>query len=80
MRDVDRIDTFTNHLGKLWRTYFPDWRFAQLMSNFYSFWGQDLFYKEEEEFMEKFEEFVYRNCSTPFPYDFWYLNEFIDKE
>ena len=46
MRNPDRFYSFTYHLADLWSKYCPDWRFAQLMSNFYTYYGSDLFYNE----------------------------------
>ena len=63
MRDPDRIDDFAYHLAYLWEKYCPDWRFAQLMSNFYSYYKSDLFYNEEEQFMEKFECYIYNEVA-----------------
>lgn len=80
MRDPERIPWFTNRLANLWMKYFPDWRFGQFMSNFYSYYGQDFFYLEEEVWMEKFEEFVYHACENPNRLDFIYYDEFINKE
>lgn len=50
MRDPERIDNFMMRLGELWKTYCPDLRFGQLMSNIASYSSRDIFFLEEEEF------------------------------
>lgn len=63
MRDSNRIPAFVEKLQRYWITYFPDWRFGQLMSNFVSFiftntkWS-DIFYIEDEEMSALLDEFV----------------------
>lgn len=65
MRDEKRIFPFMNEIATLWQTYFPDWRFGQLMSVFENWanWATadtstlDLFYVEEDRFLELFKEF-----------------------
>ena len=39
IRNPERIDEFTKELNRIWKTYFLDWRFGQLMMNFLS-WTQ----------------------------------------
>ena len=62
MRDEKRIFPFINEIATLWQTYFPDWRFGQLMTVFEN-WVKvntsyyDLFYIEEDRFLELFKEF-----------------------
>ena len=51
MRNPDRMKGFLNELEKEWQKV-PDWRFGQLMFNFFSEVG-DPFYREEDEFIEK---------------------------
>ena len=76
MRNSDRIYDFTYHLAELWEKYCPDWRFAQLMSNFYSYYKSDLFYNEEAQFMEKFECYIYNEVACkPDPDDFIYYQK-----
>lgn len=60
MRDIERIEPFMNRLTELWRIHFPDWRFGQLMYNFFYEIG-DPFYLEEDAFLKAFEEFCSRN-------------------
>ncbi len=50
MRNRDRIEPFLMEIGEVWSEYFPDWRFGQLMFNFFSVLG-DPFYYEEDEFL-----------------------------
>lgn len=57
MRDVNRIDNFLSKFGKAWKTL-PDWRFGQLIINFIDWCGGDIFYIEDEDFFEDFEEFI----------------------
>ena len=50
MRDPNRIAPFLTEIGEVWRESFPDWRFGQLMFNFFSVLG-DPFHYEEDEFL-----------------------------
>lgn len=34
IRSLARIDKFTAELNRIWKKYFPDWRYCQLMMNF----------------------------------------------
>lgn len=34
IRSPARIDKFTVELNRIWKKYFPDWRYCQLMMNF----------------------------------------------
>ena len=62
MRDEKRIFPFINEIATLWLTSFPDWRFGQVMTVFEQ-WVRvnkgryDLFYLEEDTFLEYFKEF-----------------------
>lgn len=58
MRDINRIDPFLKEVGKIWKKNFPDWRFMQLISNMQSYFGQDLFYIEEDEFLNLLKKYV----------------------
>lgn len=55
IRDPERIDVFTSELNRIWKTYYPDWRFGQFMSNFLGFVGGikrvDIFFPEELEML-----------------------------
>lgn len=61
MRDVKRIDVFTKELNGVWKYYFPDWRFGQLMSNFLGWLsttkGIDIFFPEEDAMLRYLKEF-----------------------
>ena len=57
MRDINRIPHFITKLSIYWMKV-PDWRFGQLIENFKTYCGrQDLFYMEDEEFEQLFEDF-----------------------
>lgn len=57
MRDFNRIYNICTKIAALWFN-FPDLRFMQLMSNFATWYGADPFYLEDDEFVEKFEEYM----------------------
>lgn len=61
MRDPERIDEFCNELAKMWKENCPDWRFGQLMTNFFSeeyySKGRDPFFPEEEDIKKSLEKF-----------------------
>lgn len=52
MRDAERLDGFYERLKEIHRDYFPDWRFAQLITNFADWYGGDIFYMEEDRLIE----------------------------
>ena len=52
MRDVKRLDGFYERLKEIHKDCFPDWRFSQLISNFADWYGGDIFYMEEDRFIE----------------------------
>ena len=56
MRDINRIDTFLEQLGNIWKTKCPDWRFGQFICNI-PFGGKDPFYIEDSQFIECIESF-----------------------
>lgn len=61
MRNPERINEFTSELNRMWKTYMPDWRFGQLMSNFLK-WVQldkkrDIFFPEESEMLTYLKEY-----------------------
>lgn len=58
MRDIKRLDNFYNELKQIHKTYFPDWRFGQLISNFLSYISKDCFYWEEDRFIEELNKYV----------------------
>ena len=57
MRDIERIDVICDKLKEMWKK-FPDWRFTQMIVNFMSYVGSDCFYMEDEEFIEKLNQFI----------------------
>ena len=67
MRNIDRITIFLDRLGDLWKQYFPDWRFGQLIVNFIAWSMQnnlgDPFFWEEDDFIKYFDEFIKSNNS-----------------
>lgn len=58
MRDPRRCMEVMRTIQSHWESICPDWRFMQLMSNFMSWLGRDPFYMEDDQFVEKFEEFI----------------------
>lgn len=57
MRNPNRLDKFYEDLKKLHKENVPDWRFGQLISNFEAWYGNDIFYLEENQFVSKLNEF-----------------------
>lgn len=58
MRDPNRIYTICNRLAAVWQKEVPDWRLTQLFVNFMSSMRSDCFYMEDDEFIERLEEFL----------------------
>ena len=58
MRDINRIEPMMTFIMQAWKEYFPDWRVMQLINNFQSWLGQDSYYLEDEDFKQKFAEFI----------------------
>ena len=62
MRDPNRLDNFYDTVKQIHKTTFPDWRFGQLMYNFFSWLYSekkiDLFFPEEDKMLEYFKEFA----------------------
>ena len=64
MRNPDRLDDFYTTIHDYHKTYFPDWRFGQLIVNF-CIWCKneegidDIFFLEEDRFITLFEKFIY---------------------
>lgn len=67
MRNPNRLDKFYDEMKKIHKKSFPDWRFGQLMSNFfgwlYSEKKRDCFFPEEDEMIEHLRE--YANTVSP---------------
>jgi len=61
MRDKERLNNFYDIMRILHKNTFPDWRFGQLISNFFGWIYQekkrDIFFIEEKEMLEYFEEY-----------------------
>ena len=61
MRDPNRLDIFYNELKKIHK-YVPDWRFGQLIINFFSWYYNkykgDFFYIEDDKILKVIEEFI----------------------
>lgn len=55
MRDPKRINRFLQILGEYW-SMVPDWRFGQLITNISRFYGGDIWFLEEDEFIEVMEK------------------------
>ena len=62
MRDPNRLDNFYEKFKELHKTYYPDWRFGQLIINFinwhYYKYKTDPFYIEENKCLDRFEEMI----------------------
>lgn len=58
MRDPNRLKAFYEKVEEIHRENFPDWRFAQLISNFAEWYGGDIFYMEEKNFLNLLEIYV----------------------
>ena len=58
MRDLNRIDKFCDKLKTIWHQV-PDWRFGQLMLNFFSNIDSTFgFYVEDEELFKALDEYI----------------------
>ena len=62
MRDLNRLDMFYDEVKKIHKVSFPDWRFGQLISNFFSWMSyekrRDCFFSEEEDMIGYLKEFA----------------------
>lgn len=67
MRNPNRLYDFYDEMRDIHMKSFPDWRFGQLMSNFFGWLmsekKKDLFFPEEGDMIEYFKE--YANCMSP---------------
>ena len=70
MRDPNRIPKVTEEIAGIWKNV-PDWRFGQLMSNFWSWYGRDIFFLEDDKFIELFKTYAKENFQ-------WYTEEETD--
>ena len=62
MRDPHRLDSFYDEFKKVHKEQFPDWRFGQLISNFFGWLYEqhktsDIWFPEEKQMIEWFKEF-----------------------
>jgi len=61
MRNPDRLDNFYDEMKALHKKHFSDWRFGQLMSNFFGWvcetYKMDIFFPEEDKMLDWFYEF-----------------------
>ena len=62
MRDINRLYKFYDELREIHMTYFPDWRFGQLLVNVLADWQaktkRDIFFPEEDEIIQIFRDYV----------------------
>ena len=58
MRNTDRIAPLMIDLENIWEQCFPDLRFMQMISNFQSWLGNDGFYIEDGDLIERFSKFA----------------------
>ena len=61
MRNPERLYSFYEKIMKIHMKEFPDWRFGQLMCNFFYYVqdkGNDPFFLEEDRFIKEFKEFT----------------------
>ena len=65
-RDPKRIRRFCNELAGLWETYWPDWRFGQLVVNALNDMPTDPFFVEEDEMLEWLRHYFDRTQPNPF--------------
>ena len=67
MRNPNRLYNFYDEMRNIHMKSFPDWRFGQLMSNFFGWLmsekKKDLFFPEEDDMIEYFRE--YANTVSP---------------
>lgn len=62
MRDPNRLDSFYEEFKRIHKEHFSDWRFGQLISNFFS-WiyrekKKDCFFPEETEMLALLKEYA----------------------
>lgn len=58
MRNPEKLDNFYAKLCELHKKYVPDWRFAQLMTNFVNALGRDIYYDNEDNTLELLEAWL----------------------
>ena len=57
MRDISRIDPLLQKLGEAWKKT-PDQRFGQFMYHFFSLYGKDPFYAEDDAWMVGLQAYI----------------------
>lgn len=57
MRDINRIDKILAGIGEEWKRV-PDWRLGQLFNNLQRYRQDDLFYVEDDKFVQILKEFL----------------------
>ena len=59
MRKPERLEEFYRQIKNAHQTFFPDWRFGQLMINFLGWLSQKVepFFPEEDEMLEYIKQF-----------------------
>ena len=57
MRNPNRIEPFLQKLGELWH-HLPDYRFGQLICRLADELGQDIFFPEEDVWLEKIDKLI----------------------
>ena len=62
MRNPDRLDNFYTKLCELHKTYVPDWRFGQFVSNYANDTGRDIFFDEEDRTLKLVETWLKHIC------------------
>lgn len=58
MRDPNRLYFLYDRLRTVHMEQFPDWRFGQFIFNFLDWYKKDLFYLEDDKFLELLDRFV----------------------
>ena len=61
MRDPKRLDGFYDAVKRIHKEYFPDWRFGQLMTNYFRWLydgGTDPFFLEEDRILEHLKDYA----------------------
>lgn len=62
MREISRLDKFYEKFCSLHKEYLSDWRFGQLICNFFGWYAAqtkcDVFFVEEDDMIEWFERYV----------------------
>jgi len=62
MRNPERLNSFYETLKSIHKDALPDWRFGQMMLNFFGWFEAtkktDVFYLEEGDFLTAFGEFI----------------------